>query len=279
MEVLNQIIDFRLLEIGNYFLTIKEVMVFFGVILATKIILWSIKKVMFQEKNIDLFQEGTLQSLFQIIKYFLWIISTLIVLDTFGLKLNVIFAGSAALLVGVGLGLQNTFNDFISGIILLFEGSIRVGDILEIENKVVKIQRIGLRTSAAINRDDIIIILPNSLITTAKVINWSHQSKKTRFKIAVGVSYDSDIEKVSSLLKDSVLEHPEIKDKKSISVRLVNFGASSLNFELLFFSRNIFRIENLKSDIRKIIFKKFKENNIRIPFPQMDVHIKAAKQE
>jgi small-conductance mechanosensitive channel len=279
MEVLNQIIDFRLLEIGNYFLTIKEVMVFFGVILATKIILWSIKKVMFQEKNIDLFQEGTLQSLFQIIKYFLWIISTLIVLDTFGLKLNVILAGSAALLVGVGLGLQNTFNDFISGIILLFEGSIRVGDILEIENKVVKIQRIGLRTSAAINRDDIIIILPNSLITTAKVINWSHQSKKTRFKIAVGVSYDSDIEKVSSLLKDSVLEHPEIKDKKSISVRLVNFGASSLNFELLFFSRNIFRIENLKSDIRKIIFKKFKENNIRIPFPQMDVHIKAAKQE
>ena len=96
-----------------------------------------------------------------------------------GIKLNVLLAGSAALLVGIGLGLQNTFNNFIAGIILLFEGSLKVGDIIEVDGDVVKIQRIGLRTSTAISRDDISVILPNSILTSNKLINWSHQSKKT----------------------------------------------------------------------------------------------------
>ena len=152
-------------------------------------------------------------------KYVIWIFTILIILDTIGIKLNVLLAGSAALLVGVGLGLQNTFNDFISGIILLFEGSIKVGDILEIDNDVVKIQIIGLRTSEAMNRDDIVIILPNSLITTNKVINWSHQSKKTRFRINVGVAYGSDVDLVLEILQKSALEHPEIKDGLAINAR------------------------------------------------------------
>jgi small-conductance mechanosensitive channel len=191
-----------------------------------------------------------------------------------GLKLNMLLAGSAALLVGVGLGLQNTFNDFVSGIILLFEGTIKVGDVLEIDNDVVKIQQLGLRTSSAINRDDISIIIPNSLLITSRVINWSHQSKKTRFRIKVGVTYGSDVDLVLKILKESAYEHPEVKNRSSISARFVDFGNSSLDFELLFFSTDIFRIENIKSDIRKTINRKFIENNITIPFPQMDVHIK-----
>jgi len=196
-------------------------------------------------------------------------------LDTIGLKLNVLLAGSAALLVGIGLGLQNTFNDFISGLILLFEGSIRVGDILQVDNEVVKIKRIGMRTSEAINRNDIVIILPNSLITTNKVINWSHQSKKTRFKIDVGVAYGSDVNLVMDILKKSAFEHPEITDKESIAVLFLDFGNSSLDFRLLFFSSNIFRIEKVKSEIRIIINRKFIENNITIPFRQIDLHLKS----
>jgi small-conductance mechanosensitive channel len=113
---------------------------------------------------------------------------------------------------------------------LLFEGSIKVGDILEVDGQVVRILKIGLRTSKAINRDDIVIILPNSLMTSNKVINWSHQEKKTRFRIKVGVAYGSDVDLVIKLLKESALEHPEITHRESILARFIDFGNSSLDF-------------------------------------------------
>ena len=279
MDTINSIIEFELFKIGNYSLTIGILLTVLFVIIFAKVVLWIVKKILFRNKKLRKFEEGNLHSLFQITKYVIWIFAIIIILDTIGLKLNVLLAGSAALLVGIGLGLQNTFNDFISGIILLFEGSIKVGDILEIDNDVVKIQKIGLRTSEVINRDDIVIILPNSLITTNKVINWSHQSKKTRFRINVGVAYGSDVDLVLEILQKSALEHPEIRDRSSINARFLNFGNSSLDFELLFFSKNIFRIENVKSEIRKIINRKFIENNITIPFPQIDLHLKSNNTE
>lgn len=279
MDAINYIIEFELFQVAKYSLTVGTVLTVLLVVLFTKLLLWILKKILYRNKSLEKFEEGNLYSLFQIIKYVIWIIAILIILETFGLKLNVLLAGSAALLVGIGLGLQNTFNDFISGIILLFEGSIKVGDILEIDNDVVKIQRIGLRTSEAINRDDIIAILPNSLITTNKVINWSHQSQKTRFRINVGVAYGSDVDLVVKILKESASEYSEIKNKSSINARFLDFGNSSLDFELLFFSKDIFRIENVKSEIRKIINRKFIENNITIPFPQIDLHLKSNNTE
>lgn len=275
MDTINSFIEFELFKIGKYSLTVGILLTVLFAIIFTKVALWIFKKIIFRKKNLKRFEEGNLHSLYQIIKYVIWIFAILIILETVGLKLNVLLAGSAALLVGIGLGLQNTFNDFISGIILLFEGSIKIGDILEIDNDVVKIQRIGLRTSEAMNRDDIVTILPNSLITTNKVINWSHQSKKTRFRINVGVAYGSDVDLVIEILQKSALEHPEIKDGSSINVRFLNFGNSSLDFALLFFSKNIFRIESVKSEIRIIINRKFIENNITIPFPQIDLHLKS----
>lgn len=277
METINQVIDFKLFQLGNYAFTVRIFVSAIAVFVFTKLLLWTIKKIIFRKRNRNYFEIGSLKSVYQIIKYLIWIISLLIILELLGLKLNVLLAGSAALLVGIGLGLQNTFNDFISGVILLFEGSIRVGDILEIEGDIIEIKKVGLRTSEGVNRDDIVIILPNSTITTNKVINWSHQSKRTRFKIKVGVAYGSDVDLVIETLQSAAAEHQEIKDKASIQARFVDFGNSSLDFELLFFSKNIFRIERVKSDIRIIINRKFIENNISIPFPQMDVHMIAQK--
>jgi small-conductance mechanosensitive channel len=126
-----------------------------------------------------------------------------------------------------------------------------------------------------LNTDDVSIIIPNSLITTNKVINWSHQTKKTRFRIDVGVAYGSDIDLVINILEESAFEHEDISTRETIEARLVNFGNSSLDFQVLFFSENIFRIGKVKSDIRKTISRKFAENNIAIPFPQMDLHLKS----
>ena len=274
METVRNILKLIILKIGDYNITVSTLLIVILIFLVTKILLWIIKKTIFRKQTIERMQMSNAYSLFKIIKYILWIVSVLFMMQTLGISITVLLAGSVALLVGIGLGLQQTFNDFISGIILLIEGSTRIDDVLEIDGEVVKIQEIGIRTSKGLTRDDIVVIIPNSVITTSKVINWSHQSKKTRFRIKVGVAYGSDVDLVIRILEESALEHPEIKDKEHINARLVDFGTSSLDFHLLFFSDNVFRVEKVKADIRKIINRKFIENGIVIPFPQLDLHVK-----
>lgn len=275
MEIINDILQFELINAGQYKLRVATVCMVLLILAIMKILLWLIKKSLFRKSRLKQFDSGNTYSLFQIIKYVMWVIAIGLILETIGVKVTVLIAGSAALLVGIGLGLQQTFNDVISGIILLSERSIKINDVLEIDGDVVKIQEIGLRTSKGLNRDDISIIIPNSLITTNKVINWSHQSRKTRFRIDVGVSYGSDVDLVIKILEESTFEHPDIFNRELTEARLVNFGNSSLDFQVLFFSKNIFRISKVKSDIRKNINKKFIENKITIPFPQMDLHLKS----
>lgn len=273
-EIIREFLEFELFSLGEYTLRAYTLVAILIVFLITKVILWLIKKTMFRKQKLKSQDLGNTYALFQIIKYVIWVIAFAFLLETIGVKITVLVAGSAALLVGIGLGLQQTFNDIVSGIILLSERSIKVGDVLEIDDDIVRIQEIGLRTSKGINRDEISVIIPNSLITTNKVINWSHQARKTRFKINVGVAYGSDVDLVMKILKESTLEHPDMFDEQLIDIRFLDFGNSSLDFQILFFSENIFRIEKVKSDIRKIINRKFIENKISIPFPQMDVHLK-----
>lgn len=274
METVKQILDYLILHVGNFDIKVSTLLIVILIIVSTRIVLWIIRKAIFRNESVQRIDASNAYSIYQIIKYVLWIIAILFVMQTLGISITVLLAGSAALLVGIGLGLQQTFNDFISGIILLLEGSIKVGDVLELDGQVVKIQEIGIRTSKGLTRDDIIVIIPNSIITNNKVINWSHQTEKTRFRIEVGVAYGSNVDQVIKILEASALEHPEISDKEKTEARLIDFGNSSLNFHLLFFSDNVFRIERIKSDIRKIINKKFIENNIVIPFPQLDLHVK-----
>lgn len=274
MDTIKKFFELELINVNDYSLTVVELISVLGIFFLTHLILWLIRKTLYRRKKNNKLDVGNTYALFQIIKYFVWILAIGLMLETIGIKVTILLAGSAALLVGVGLGLQQTFNDVLSGIILLSERSIKVDDILEIDQDIIKIQEIGLRTSKGLNRDDISTIIPNSLITTNKVINWSHQARRTRFKINVGVAYGSDVDLVLKVLEQSVLEHAEIFDKQSIEARFVEFNNSSLDFQVLFFSENVFRIERIKSDIRKIINRKFIENNIKIPFPQMDVHIK-----
>lgn len=274
MEIIKDILNYEILSYGDYSIKVSKLVVILLIILATYFVLWLIKKTLYAKKfsKVD---AGTTYAIYQIIRYIIWIIAIGIILESIGVRVTLLLAGSAALLVGVGLGLQQTFNDIISGIILLSERSIKINDVLEIDGDIVKIQSIGLRTSKALNRDDISIIIPNSLITTSKVVNWSHQSKKTRFRIEVGVAYGSNVDLVMKILEESVKEYPDILGKDLVEARLVNFGSSSLDFHVLFFSKNIFRIPKVKSDIRRIICQKFVENNIVISFPQLDVHLKS----
>jgi small-conductance mechanosensitive channel len=143
IEHLKDILGFEFFSYKEFSFTVKSILIVVIAFFITRLLLWIIKKIMFRKKDIDFAKRGTLHSVYQIIAYVLWIITVLIILESFNVKITVLLAGSAALLVGVGLGLQNTFNDFISGFILLFEGSIKVGDILEVDGDIIKIRKIG----------------------------------------------------------------------------------------------------------------------------------------
>ncbi len=275
MDTLSSFLEYELISVGEYKIQVYTLVSVLIIFVITKLISWLIEKTLTRKHKYNKLDKGSSYALFQIIRYVLWVMAIGLILETIGVKVTVLIAGSAALLVGIGLGLQQTFNDIISGIILLSEQSIKIDDVLEIDGDVVRIQSIGLRTSKGLNTDDISIIIPNSLITTNKVINWSHQTKKTRFRIDVGVAYGSDVDLVIKVLEESAFEHPDISDRELTEARLINFGNSSLDFQVLFFSKNIFRINRVKSDIRRIINKKFIQNSIAIPFPQMDLHLRS----
>lgn len=275
MQTITDFFNFEILNFNNYTLSIFDLSSIIVIVIITKLILWLISKAIFNKTKLHNLDKGSAFSLFQIIKYLIWVIAIVLMLEALGVQVTILLAGSAALLVGIGLGLQQTFNDILSGIILLFEHSVKVGDILEIDGDRVIIQEIGLRTSKGMNVRQIVVIIPNSLITTNKVINWSHQTQKTLWNIDIGVAYGSDVDLVIKTLAESAVEHLEFSECEFKEVRFVNFGNSSMDFQLFFYSKNIIGIEKVKSDIREIIYKKFNENKITIPFPQMDLHIKS----
>ncbi len=273
MDKISKFLEIEIFHVGEYVVNVNLVAFILLIMFITKLLLWAINKGLHRRQETYQLDRGNTYAVYKIIKYIIWTISIALMLESLGIKLTVLIAGSAALLVGIGLGLQHTFNDIVSGLILLSERSIKVDDVLEIDDDVVRIQSIGLRTSMGLNRDDISIILPNSLITTNKVINWSHQSRSTRFEIKVGVAYGSDVDLVLKVLKEAAEEHQDVSKKKPVSVQFTEFNNSSLDFRLLFFSDDVFRIERVKSEIRKTINQKFIENGIKIPFPQMDLHV------
>lgn len=217
-------------------------------------------------------EEGRRYAINQLIKYFFYFFGFLIAVQTAGFKLSVLWAAGAALLVGIGLGLQQTFNDFASGIILLLEGSVQKGDWIEVGNTVGEVKRIGLRTSLITTRRNISIIVPNSKITVDNVINLSHDNDRVRHSVTVGVAYGSDLQMVKKVLLECAARHSKVSP--GAFVRLIEFNNSSIDFELLFWSDEYMQIEDVRSDLRFMIDNGFRKYNITIPFPQQDLYIK-----
>ncbi len=269
------ILEFNLVETGNFSLSVYHIIITVFILLVAKLILAIIKRLFKRQEATNKLEIGKSRAIFQIIKYIIWIITILLILESIGIKITFLLASSAALLVGLGLGLQQLFQDFISGITLLIEGTLKVGDIVETtDGRIGKVKEINLRTSKLETRDNIIVIVPNSILINDSVINWSHIDKTTRFGVKVGIAYGSDVQKATNLLLKCASEHKEIVKKPEPYVFFRDFGSSSLDFELMFYSRNTFRIERTKSDLRYNIDRLFRENNVTIPFPQRDVYLK-----
>jgi small-conductance mechanosensitive channel len=270
---MKEILQRKLIEIGTYSLTTGKIVTILAIILGVWIFL-KVFKVLIRRNRILRIRETRQFAIYQIIKYLTIIIVSIVSLNILGVNVKVMLAGSAALLVGIGLGLQNLFNDFVSGVIILLDASVKVNDIIEVNGLFCKVQKINIRTTLVLSRDDKYIILPNSALTGSQLINWTLQHETSRFEIQVGVDYFTDVHLAMKILQEVAAEHPLIlKDPKPF-VRLFDFGNSSIDLVLLFWSDEVFRVENIKSDVRIKIYDRFAENGITIPFPQRVVHLK-----
>lgn len=252
-------------------LDVETIIFLIFILLITNFLLKMVKKIVNKRLNEE--DKGKFKAIFSFLKYFVYIIVIIIGLESSGIQVGVLLAGSAALLVGIGLGLQTLFQDIISGIFILLDKTLTVNDIVEVDGKVGKILEIKLRTTRAVTIDDKVLIIPNHKFLTQSLFNWTQNGVQTTEAVEVGVAYGSDIELVKQILIDVAKAHPKILKVKAPRVLFTDFGDSALQFKLLFVINNSFDHLNIKSDLRFEIDKKFRENNITIPFPQRDVHI------
>ena len=272
-------INYTLFEIPQkdqlYPIKISNIITFFLILLLARIFIWIITQLIlytyYRKERID---RGRQYAINQLVSYIVYIVAIIAAIDNLGIKMTIFWGGAAALLVGIGLGLQEVFKDLTSGIILLFERTVEIGDIIEISGTVGMVRKIGLRTSLVQTRDNIMLLVPNSKLVSENVINWSHTDSKARFSVSVGVAYGSDTELVRSILLEAARRNKRILDYPKPSVRFVEFGDSSLDFKILFWSKSMMVIENVKSELRFTIDFLFRENKVTIPFPQRDVWLR-----
>lgn len=218
---------------------------------------------------------GVRHAMGTIFRYVLMVIGFMIILQFLGVDLSGFTIIVSALGVGVGFGLQNITNNFVSGIIILFERPIKIGDRIEVGNVTGDVVKISMRSTTILTNDNIAIIVPNSEFISSTVINWSHTDRNVRFNIPVGVSYKSDPETVKKILLEVAESNGGVLKNPAPDVLLDEYGDSSINFNLrVWTSDYITQPFVLKSQLYYSAFKKFKENGIEIPFPQRDVHVK-----
>ncbi|WPY97946.1 mechanosensitive ion channel family protein [Christiangramia sp. OXR-203] len=212
-------------------------------------------------------------SVFKFIKYFVYLTVILITLSSTGVDVTILLTASAALFVGLGLALQELFQDVIGGIFIILDKSLLVGDIIEMDGRVARVFEIKLRTTRALTRDDKVMIIPNHKFISDTVYNYTQNHKTTRESVKVGVAYGSDVEKVRTILLECAKEQKGILKKPEPFVLFEDFGDSALMFALHFYVSDSFVDPKVKSELRFKINDKFRLNDITIPFPQRDVHM------
>lgn len=226
---------------------------------------------------------GVRESIGTIVRYVLVVIGLIIIVQSTGIDLSALGILLGALGVGIGFGLQNITNNFISGVIILFERPIKVGDRIELGGMGTAthtvhgmVQKISPRATTILTNDNVAIIVPNSEFISGRVINWSHNDTKVRFRVSVDVAYGSDVPLVKKLLMEVADEDTNVMKRPAANVRLDKFGDNGITFTLLVWTSTLIHRRGLfMSNLNYRIEEKFRQNDIVIPFPQRDLHLKS----
>jgi small-conductance mechanosensitive channel len=265
-----------LLQLGNTNITLWTIIYFLLLIFilsySTAVLRrWMVYRVL-SKSRIDL---GVRIAVGTIIRYIVLVIGIIIVLQTIGIDLSTLTIIGGALGIGIGFGLQNITNNFVSGLVILFERPIKVGDRVEVEDISGDVMRISMRATTILTNDNISIIVPNSEFISSKVINWSHIDRNVRLNFPVSVSYREDPENIKKVLLKIATENEGVLKDPKPDVLFDSFGESSLQFNLRVWTREYTnRPGVLKSQLYYMIFKIFRQEGIEIPFPQREVRIK-----
>lgn len=274
MEIFDQIKDI----FGFSLIKTEEINITFGSIIAvvlafmlTTFVLRFLRKILTRKLPDE--DKNKFISIFQFIQYIVYVVVIMFTLKTSGVDISVLLTASAAIFIGLGFALQQLFQDLISGVLIILDQSLHVGDVIEIEGKVCRVEKISLRYTKAITRNDRVMIIPNHKFLSNILFNWTQNGQEVRENITVGVAYGSNTDLVKQLLEKCASNHSAVLKEKPIVALFQDFADSSLNFELFFFVKDSFAVPKTKSDIRFAIDQEFRANNISIPFPQRDIHI------
>lgn len=208
-------------------------------------------------------------------QYILTALGIVVILQVLGVDINALLIVGSALGLGIGFGLQNIVNNFISGIIILLDRPIEAGDFVSVGDLVGTVEKIGTRSTELRTLDEVTIIIPNAHFIEKEVVNWNHGSSVSRLHLPVSVAYGCDIEKVQQALLESVSHHPDILAYPQPQVQFLGFGESALDFEILIWFREPRQQYRLKSELFYQIEAKLRQYRIEIPFPQRDLHVRS----
>ncbi len=217
-------------------------------------------------------ETGTKYTLSRVIQYVFWFVGGFIAFQFIGIDLSGLAVIFGFLSVGIGFGLQNLTSNFVSGIILLFEQHIRVGDRVTVAGTEGDVVEINIRSTTIRSLNNVSMVVPNQEFISGTVINWSYGDLRTRVEIDVGVSYDSDLDTVMRTLLEAATEHPQVLQEPRPEVWFMGFGDSSWNMRLLAWVDTPKGRIRVVSDINSAIVRKFRQHNVEIPYPQRDLH-------
>jgi len=275
---LQELLEYEIISINTFHISIYNLLLLFIFFFAARILNSTARLYLIRalQKNGKV-DEGKQYTVVTLVEYFIYTIFIVIAIESFGINITILIASSAALFVGLGLGLQRIFADLVSGFILLFEGGVKVGDIIEVDETTVKVISIHIRTSKVKTRDGNYVIVPNSKLTLESISSRSLHKRSTRYNLSVTVVYESDTELVRQTLYDCALSHHLTDKKKPVLVFLEDFAESGFHFDLYFYTDNDWEVLRIKSDIRFLIDKAFRKKGIKISVPQREVRIPGNK--
>jgi small-conductance mechanosensitive channel len=268
------------IPLGSYTLTMKTIFmtgsIFYGTVLLSRAVQTILLDEILPRYNIH---TGVQLSIARLINYAVLGAGFLVLLHVMGASLTNLTILGGALSVGIGFGLQTIVNNFASGLILLFERPIKVGDTIELGDELGKVQKLGLRSTIIQTFDNAEIVVPNSDLISGQVTNWTLAERRARVKIPVGVAYGSDIEKILKILLKVAAGHPMTLSTPPPSALFLAFGASSLDFELRVWVANFDDRRQVQSELNQEINSEFADASVEIPFPQTDLHIRSVDEE
>jgi small-conductance mechanosensitive channel len=266
----------KLIPLGDTSYSVLDLFILFGLFTGVVVLAGTAKKVL-RSRVLRLtgLSRGAQETVAQVVTYGMIFLGTIVVLQLWGLDLSSLTIFASVLGVGIGLGLQGIAKEFISGLVIIFERPIRVGDFVNVGELIGTVERISVRSTEIRTLDEVSIIIPNSRFLEGEVVNWTHHSPVSRLTVPVSVAYGSNLSMVRSALITAAKEHPDVLSEPAPRVFFKGFGDNSLDFNLLIWICEPPKQFRIKSDLYFRIEAILRHRKIEIPFPQRDLHVRS----